>query len=94
MLLDAIDRAILGALQSNGRVFLINPNGITIGAGASIDVAGFVASTLNMSDGDFIAGRMRFSQGHTAAGAVVIGDTGRGVALLPVERPCSLIVLT
>lgn len=78
--------AILGALQSNGRVFLINPNGITIGAGASIDVAGFVASTLNMSDGDFIAGRMRFSQGHTAAGAVVnqgsINTAGGGMVYL------------
>ena len=35
---------ILGTLQSNGRVFLINPNGITIGKGATIDVAGFLAS--------------------------------------------------
>ena len=31
--------AILGALQSNGRVFLVNPNGIVFGAGAQIDVA-------------------------------------------------------
>ena len=28
---------ILGALQSNGRVFLINPSGIVFGAGAQID---------------------------------------------------------
>ena len=40
--------AILGTLSSNGRVFLINPSGITIGAGARIDVAGFAASTLNL----------------------------------------------
>src|SRR5690349_4651998 len=53
---------ILGALQSNGRVFLINPNGITIGQGATIDVAGFLASTLNLSDADFLAGRYRFTQ--------------------------------
>src|SRR6267143_6294666 len=32
--------SILGTLQSNGRVFLINPNGILFGAGARIDVAG------------------------------------------------------
>ena len=62
--------AILGKLQSNGRVFLINPNGITIGPGASIDVAGFLASTLNISDGDFLAGRMRFTQ-TPDAGSVV-----------------------
>jgi filamentous hemagglutinin family protein len=54
---------ILGALQSNGRVFLINPNGILFGAGAQIDVAGLVASTLNMSDQDFLAGRPRFGDG-------------------------------
>ena len=53
--------AILGALQSNGRVFLINPNGILFGAGAKIDVAGLVASTLNLSNADFAAGRLRFT---------------------------------
>jgi filamentous hemagglutinin family protein len=51
--------AILGALQSNGRVFLVNPNGILFGAGAQVDVAGMVASTLNLSDSDFLAGRMK-----------------------------------
>jgi filamentous hemagglutinin family protein len=55
--------AILGALESNGRVFLINPNGIVFGAGAQINVAGLVASTLNLSDADFLAGRMRFADG-------------------------------
>ncbi len=62
--------AILGTLQSNGRVFLVNPNGITIGPGANIDVAGFLASTLNLSDADFLAGRMRFTQ-TPGAGSVV-----------------------
>ena len=46
---------ILGALQSNGRVFLINPAGVLVGAGARIDVGGFVASTLNISNADFAA---------------------------------------
>lgn len=31
--------AILGTLSSNGRVFLVNPNGILFGAGSRIDVA-------------------------------------------------------
>ena len=59
---------ILGALQSNGRVFLINPNGIMFGANAQIDVAGLVASTLNLSDADFLAGRFRFTETPGAAG--------------------------
>lgn len=36
LVLDA--SSILGALQSNGRVFLINPNGIVFGQGAQINV--------------------------------------------------------
>ncbi|MDB5808717.1 MAG: hypothetical protein JWN94_839 [Betaproteobacteria bacterium] len=52
---------ILGSLQSNGRVFLINPNGILFGAGAQIDTAGLVASSLNLSNQDFLAGRLRFT---------------------------------
>jgi filamentous hemagglutinin family protein len=51
---------LFGQLQSNGRVFLINPAGILIGAGAVIDTAGLVASTLNLSNADFLAGRLNF----------------------------------
>jgi filamentous hemagglutinin family protein len=55
-----------GMLKSNGRVFLLNPSGVVIGAGARIDVAGFVASSLNMSDEDFLKGRMRFTENAAA----------------------------
>ncbi|MSQ52839.1 MAG: filamentous hemagglutinin N-terminal domain-containing protein, partial [Betaproteobacteria bacterium] len=61
---------ILGALQSNGRVFLINPAGILVGAGARIDVGAFVGSTLNLSNADFIAGRHNF-QAQPGAGNVI-----------------------
>ena len=60
--------SILGALESNGRVFLINPNGIVFGAAARIDVAGLVASSLNLSDQDFLEGRMRFTEVPGAGG--------------------------
>jgi filamentous hemagglutinin family protein len=77
--------AILGALQSNGRVFLLNPNGIVFGAGAQIDVAGLVASTLNLSNADFLAGRMNFT-GGAGAGSLVnqgaINATGGPVYLV------------
>jgi filamentous hemagglutinin family protein len=53
---------IEGVLSSNGRVFLLNPSGIVISSTATIDVAGFVASSLNLSDTDFLAGRMRFTE--------------------------------
>jgi len=59
---------ILGQLSSNGRVFLINPNGIVFGQGAQINVGGLVASTLNLSDQDFLAGKLRFTGGNGAGG--------------------------
>ncbi|MDH4215495.1 MAG: filamentous hemagglutinin N-terminal domain-containing protein, partial [Gallionella sp.] len=64
---------ILGTLQSNGRVFLINPNGIVFGAGATVDVAGLVASTLNLSNADFLAGRYNFT---AVPGAQKLGNAG------------------
>jgi len=52
---------ILGGLQSNGRVFLINPNGLIVGDEAVIDTAGFVGSTLDISNQAFSAGQYEFS---------------------------------
>src|SRR5262249_2785077 len=71
---------ILGALQSNGRVFLINPSGILFGAGAQVDVAGLVASWLNLSNQDFLGGRLRFTDGPGAGSVVNEGaiNTTRG----------------
>ncbi len=75
--------AILGALQSNGRVFLLNPNGIVFGAGAQINVAGLVASTLNLSNDDFLNNRMRFTDGAGAGSVVNQGSiTGGSVYLV------------
>ncbi len=61
---------ILGALQSNGKVFLINPNGVLFGAGSRVDVNGLVASSLAISNPDFLGGRNNFS-GGSDAGKVV-----------------------
>ncbi|MFZ6743386.1 filamentous hemagglutinin N-terminal domain-containing protein [Undibacterium sp. JH2W] len=57
---------ILGALQSNGRVFLINPNGVLFGKGAQVDVNGLTVSSLGMTDADFKAGKLSFNAGALA----------------------------
>ncbi len=51
---------ILGTLSSNGQVFLINPYGILFGVGSVVDVNGLIASTLNISNADFLLGRSQF----------------------------------
>src|SRR6266568_2029529 len=71
-----------GVLSSNGRVFLLNSSGIVIGSSARIDVAGFVASSLNLSDQDFLNGQLRFTE-TPGAGAVSnagVIDTSSGGA--------------
>ena len=59
---------IMGQLDANGRVFLVNPNGVLFGTGASVNVGGLVASTLDMAVEDFDKGQYRFKgQGSPAA---------------------------
>lgn len=62
---------ILGNLQSNGQVFLINPAGVFFGQGAVIDTAGFLASTLAASDIDLLNGHLRFNDANGTAGGIV-----------------------
>ena len=52
---------ILGSLTANGQVFIINPNGVLFGTGAQVNVGGLVATTLSLSDADFMAGKTSFS---------------------------------
>ena len=76
---------ILGSLSANGRVFLLNPAGIIFGQSAKVDVGGLVASSLNMLDSDFLAGRYTLS-GTGTAGSILnrgsISANGGIVALI------------
>ncbi|MET4716734.1 filamentous hemagglutinin family protein [Bradyrhizobium japonicum] len=72
---------ILGSLSANGQVFLINPNGIAIGKTGSVQTGGFVASTLGISNADFLAGRYNF----TGSGGAITNEgsiSGKVVALI------------
>ncbi|MCO5977734.1 GLUG motif-containing protein [Ideonella oryzae] len=80
------ERSVIdGALHANGQVFLINSNGVLFGKGSSVSAAGLVASTRDLGNADFEAGRAVF-QGDSAGAVVNMGrlsaGTGGYVALL------------
>ncbi len=78
---------LLGKLNSNGKVFLINQHGILVGAGAQINTAGFFGSTLNMTDSDYLNGNLKFegdsSAGISNQGYIHAGDNGNIVLIAP-----------
>jgi filamentous hemagglutinin family protein len=61
---------IFGQLSANGQVYIVNPSGILFGKGSRVDAGALVATTLNSTDDDFMAGRRNFTRG-TATGSVV-----------------------
>jgi filamentous hemagglutinin family protein len=52
---------ILGSIDANGRVFIVNRDGIIFGPGAVINTAGFLATTSDIKNSDFMAGNYQFN---------------------------------
>ncbi len=52
--IDASPSRLLGQMRANGRVVLVNPNGILVGKEGQIDAASFVASTLDVHHQNFL----------------------------------------
>jgi filamentous hemagglutinin family protein len=65
---------IFGSLQANGSVILLNPNGVMFGPNAQVNVNGLIASSLAISDQDFLNGMYRF-EGSALSGAVTNAGT-------------------
>ncbi len=79
---------IFGRLEGNGRVFVLNPNGVLVGASGTVQTQGFIGSTLNVANSDFMSGGdLRFTGSSTAVvenlGRI---DAGQGDAILIAHR--------
>jgi filamentous hemagglutinin family protein len=70
---------IEGSIRANGQVWLLNPNGLLFGNGAQINVGGLLATTSDLANQDFLAGRYNFTGGNGSVvnnGAIKAGKGG------------------
>lgn len=73
---------ILGTLNANGQVWIVNPSGVFFGAGSQVNVAGLVATSANISDSNFMSGQYVFdipgsaNASITNAGSITVADMG------------------
>jgi fibronectin-binding autotransporter adhesin len=85
-ILDQNPSQIFGRISSNGQIFLINTHGIIFGATAQMNVGGLLASTLDLTPNDFLAGHYNLNATGVGAGIVNHGliqaASGGSVALV------------
>ncbi|TAN51540.1 MAG: filamentous hemagglutinin N-terminal domain-containing protein, partial [Methylococcaceae bacterium] len=80
---DTDGTQILGHVNANGQVYLINPNGVVFGEGAEVNVGGIVASTLDLDDASLNSTTKTFKGGGRVINKGHIHATDGGyVALL------------
>ena len=58
---DGNPTEILGKLTANGKLMVVNPNGVFFGANSTVDAAGLIASTSDISNDDFNAGKLKLT---------------------------------
>lgn len=62
---------IMGTLNANGRVFLLNPNGVVFGKDASVNTGGLLVTTKNISTADFMRGNYQLNAGSAAEAQII-----------------------
>jgi len=88
---------IEGLLQSNGNIFLVNPAGVIIHNGARVETGGFLATTSDITDQNFMQGNYLFNQPGQAGAAVVnlgrisVRDSGFAALVAPTVRNDGII---
>ena len=89
---------IMGKLSANGQIMLLNPAGIIFGPNSKVDVAGLIATTANISDNDFLAGKLHFTQnpannaGIVNEGTITVADRGLAALVAPAVQNNGKIV--
>jgi filamentous hemagglutinin family protein len=89
-----------GTLTANGRVFIVNGDGILFGPNSSINTAGFLATTNNIRNEDFMAGRYNFNiPGNPSAsivnqGSITAASGGFAALVAPGVRNSGTITAT
>ena len=80
---------IAGRIVSNGTVIIVNQSGLTFLNGSQVDVNGLIVSTANVSNGNFMAGKLVFDQAGkptavvSNAGTITVGQAGLAAFLGP-----------
>ncbi|MEK9212832.1 YDG domain-containing protein [Sphingomonas sp. 2378] len=91
---------ILGSIQANGQVVLINRNGVLFGKGSQVDTAGLIVSTHDIDAQGFLRGDslLRFNDGGNdraeivVEGRITIRDAGMAAFVAPHVRNSGLIL--
>jgi len=76
---------IYGRFEANGNIFLINPAGVLFGAGSEVKVNRLIASSLDITNQDFLDGKYEFMAGGSDVGAVINNGSitaAEGLALI------------
>ncbi|MFV3130315.1 MBG domain-containing protein [Niveispirillum sp. KHB5.9] len=86
-----------GSLSANGQVVIIDKAGIVIGRAARVDAGAFLATTADIDNADFAAGRLVFGKAGLAGASVVnegtirVADGGYAVLAAPEVRNGGLV---
>ncbi|MBU3608906.1 filamentous hemagglutinin N-terminal domain-containing protein, partial [Polynucleobacter nymphae] len=85
----ATQSMIDGAVNANGQVVFVNPNGVTFGKGAEINAGGVVATTMDIANKDFMDGKSTYKGNGKGVvvneGKISTNDPNGYIALLAPE---------
>lgn len=65
---SAAPSEIFGKVLANGRLILVNPTGLTFGPSSQVNASSVIASTLNITDANFLADNLQFDRGPATGG--------------------------